>query len=67
MDASEVRVGTVLSQIIDGEEHPIIYLSRKLLPREMRYTVVEKACLAVQWATEVLKYYMLGREFMLVC
>lgn len=65
-DASEVGVGAVLSQIVDGEEHPVMYLSRKLLPREKRYAVVEKECLAVRWAIETLKYYLLGREFTLV-
>lgn len=65
-DASEVGVGAVLSQIIDDEEHPIMYLSRKLLPREQNYAVVEKECLAVRWAIESLKYYLLGREFTLV-
>ena len=30
-DASETGVGAVLSQLHEGEEHPIIYISRKLL------------------------------------
>ena len=65
-DASETGVGAVLSQLQEGEEHPIIYISRKLLPREKKYSTIEKECLAIKWALEVLKYYLLGRHFTLV-
>ncbi|CAM5157677.1 unnamed protein product [Eretmochelys imbricata] len=65
-DASEVGLGAVLSQIVWEEEHPILYLSRKLLPREQKYTVVEKECRAIKWAMETLRYYLLGQRFTLV-
>ncbi|KAG6927905.1 hypothetical protein G0U57_009006, partial [Chelydra serpentina] len=52
--------------MVGDEEHPILYLSQKLLPREQRYTVVKKECLAVKWAMEILRYYLLGRKFTLV-
>ena len=65
-DASETGVGAVLSQLHEGEEHPIIFISRKLLPREQKYSTVEKECLAIKWALETLKYYLLGRHFTLV-
>ncbi|CAM4582851.1 unnamed protein product [Caretta caretta] len=65
-DASEVGLGAVLSQMAGEEEHPILYLSRKLLPREQKYAVVEKECLEVKWAMETLRYYLLGRRFTLV-
>ena len=41
-DASEVGLGAVLSQIHEGEEHPVLYLSRKLLPRERNYATWRK-------------------------
>ncbi|CAM5086574.1 unnamed protein product [Natator depressus] len=53
-DASEVGLGAVLSQMIRDEEHPIFYLSRKLLPREQKYAMVERECLAMKWAMETL-------------
>ncbi|CAM4619121.1 unnamed protein product [Caretta caretta] len=59
-DASEVGLGAVLSQMVGDEVHPILYLSRKLLPREQKYAVVERECLAVKWAMETLRYYLLG-------
>lgn len=44
-DASNAGIGAVLSQVVNDEEHPVMYLNRKLLPREVRYAVVEKECL----------------------
>ena len=35
-DASETGVGAVLAQLRGGEEHPITFISRKLLPREKK-------------------------------
>ena len=65
-DASEVGLGAVLSQVIDNEEHPILYISRKLLKHEKNYATVEKEALAVKWAVHHLKYYLWGREFTLI-
>ncbi|KAK7938780.1 hypothetical protein WMY93_002106 [Mugilogobius chulae] len=63
VDASMVGLGAVLAQGDPGEERPILYLSRKLQPRETRYSTVEKEGLAIKWALESLRYYLLGREF----
>ena len=65
-DASEVGLGAILYQIHDGMEYPVTFVSRKLLPREKNYTTIEKVCLAVKWAIEKLRYYLLGCEFALV-
>lgn len=65
VDASAVGIGAVLAQGEAGEERPIAYLSKKLLPREARYSTVEKEGLAIKWASESLRYYLLGREFLL--
>ena len=62
-DASDVGIGAVLIQGDDGEERPLLYLSRKLEPRETRYSTIEKEGLAIKWALESLRYYLLGREF----
>ena len=66
-DASDRGVGAVLSQLdADGEEHPVSYYSRKLLPREVRYSTVEKECLAIKLSLEAFKVYLLGRRFKIV-
>ncbi|MGH0192201.1 UNVERIFIED_CONTAM: hypothetical protein FKN15_006319 [Acipenser sinensis] len=65
-DASAVGLGAVLSQEKNGEEHPVLFLSRKLLPREIKYAIVEKECMAIKWAVEALRYYLWGRKFTLV-
>lgn len=65
-DASAAGVGAVLSQVRDGEEHPVTYISRKFLPHEKAYSTVEKEALAIKWAVEKLKYYLIGRKFDLV-
>lgn len=62
-DASEVDLGVVLSQEHEGEEHPVLYLNRQLFPCKMRYSIIEKEALAVNWATEALRYYLLGNPF----
>lgn len=65
-DASEVGPGAVLSQVQKGEEHPILYGSRKPLPHEKRYSTLEKECLAITWALETFHYYLMGRIFTLL-
>ena len=39
------------------------FYSRKLLPREERYSVVEKECLAIKLATHAFRVYLLGKPF----
>lgn len=63
VDASDKGIGAVLAQGTLGAEKPVVFLSRKLLPRETRYSTIEKECLAIKWALEALRYYLLGREF----
>lgn len=64
-DASDTGLGAILYNEGDGEKLPIVYLSRKLLPREQNYGVVEKECLAVIWAVQKLNEYLMGREFII--
>ncbi|MGL5905085.1 MAG: Ty3/Gypsy family RNase HI domain-containing protein [Cetobacterium sp.] len=65
VDASDVGLGAVLTQGEPGSERPELFLSRKLFDRERRYSTVEKEGLAIKWAIDSLRYYLLGREFTL--
>ncbi|CAM4614267.1 unnamed protein product [Lepidochelys olivacea] len=63
-DASDTGLGAVLMQEDGkGERHPIVYLSKKFLPREPHYTAIEKECLAMVWALKKLEPYLFGRHF----
>ena len=62
-DASDLGLGAVLSQIQDGEEHPIAFASCKLSPAEKKYSVVEKECLAIVWALKNFHQYLFGVQF----
>lgn len=64
VDASERGVGAVMAQEDkNGDMHPIIFLSRKLLPRERAYATIEKECLAIVWALNKLQPYLMGTKF----
>ena len=60
----ERGVGAVLSQLDDeGKDHLVAYFSRKLLPRETRYSTIEKECLAIKLGIQAFDSYLLGRSF----
>ena len=50
MDASDVAVGAVLQQFIDGHWCPIAYFSKSLKPAETRYSMFDRELLAVYLA-----------------
>ncbi len=45
----------------EGGEHPVAYYSRKLLPREERYSTIEQECLAVKLGVQAFRVYLLGK------
>jgi hypothetical protein len=62
-DASTRAVSAILSQEDDaGDEHPIAYASRKLLPRETRYAIVELELLAILFGVDKFKSYIWGQD-----
>lgn len=65
-DASNQAIGAVLSQEIDGEEHPVAYASRTLFPAEKNYSTTEQEMLALVWSTKYFRCYLLGRPFKVI-
>lgn len=65
-DASNRGVAAVLSQRDDkGEDHPVAFFSRKLLPREVQYSTIEKECLAIKLGVQAFRVYLIGRPFVI--
>ena len=63
-DSSKLGLGAVLSQPQkNGKKHPVAFASRKFLPREKNYSIIEKECLAIVWSLQVFYVYLYGQEF----
>lgn len=56
-NTSDRELGTVLSQAIKGEEHPVLYLIDQLSPDEILYALVEWEALIIKWTIEELRYF----------
>ena len=66
-DTSNYAIGAVLAQKDEkGHERVIAYASRVLSPAETHYTVTEKECLAVIWATKHFHTFLQGSSFSVV-
>ena len=64
-DASFLGLGGYLSQMRDGKEVVIQYVSRTLLPAEKNYTVHKLEILAAVWVIGQFRYYVNGTRFTL--
>ena len=65
-DASGTGLGAVLEQDQDGGSRIIACASRTLSAAERNYSVTERECLGIVWATEHFSYYLLGTEFVII-
>ena len=64
-DASQQGIGAALCQYWGDVAHPIHFASRKLLPREQKYSTIERELLAFVFAISKFKYYLTGVHFIL--
>ena len=46
-----------------GVLHPVKFVSRKLLPREQKYSIIEREGLAIVWSIKKLDRYLAGVRF----
>ena len=58
-DASDYAVGAVLGQRVDGKFRPIYYASKTLNNAQEHYTTTEKELLAVVFAFDKFRSYLL--------
>jgi hypothetical protein len=65
--AQEHIVGAVLTQYADGKEHPVAYMSRRLMDAENRYEFIEKLCLSLYYACSKFRHYILSSSCTVVC
>ncbi|GBN39552.1 hypothetical protein AVEN_158799-1 [Araneus ventricosus] len=56
-------MGVVLShRDAENENHPILYLSKKISDAERKYSATERECAAIIYAIKELKYYLDGQN-----
>ena len=64
-DASDTCIGACLTQVCEGEEKPIYYLSHKLSRTQCRWSVVEKEAFAIHFSLQKLDYYFHGASLVI--
>ena len=62
-DASNVAVGAVLQQLVDGIERPLAFFSRALSDTERRYSTFDRELLSVYLAVRHFRHFLEGRQF----
>jgi hypothetical protein len=64
VDASSIALGVILEQPGEGGiDHPIDFASRKLSSAKRNYTTTEKEGLAMVYALQKFRHYLLGSHF----
>ena len=64
-DAFNKSLGACMMQEYDGVKHPVMYASKKMLPREQNYSVGEIDALAIGLAMNKFHRYLYGQHFSL--
>ncbi|XP_057999317.1 uncharacterized protein LOC131178376 [Hevea brasiliensis] len=57
LSVENMALGAMLAQEVENLERAIYYISKKLLAYEENYSLIEKTCLAVVWATKNSRHY----------
>ena len=59
-DASDLAVGAVLGQRVEGKPYVVYYVSKKLNEAQRNYNTTEKELLAVIYALDKFRSYLIG-------
>jgi hypothetical protein len=65
--AKDAIIGAILTQVIDGKEHVITYLSRCLIDAKTRYSFIKKLCLSLFYVCSKLQHYLLPSTCIVAC
>jgi ribonuclease HI len=65
--AEDAVIGAILTQIMEGKEYIITYLSRHLINAETRYSFIENLCLSLFYACSKLRHYLLSSTCVVAC
>ena len=64
VDASSITLGIILAQPGEGGiDHPISFASKKLSSTKRNYTTIEREGLAMVYALQKFRHYLLGSHF----
>ena len=64
-DASDLAIGAVLGQREGGKPHVVYYASKTLSEAQRNYTTIEKELLAVVYALEKFRAYLVGYDIVI--
>lgn len=64
-DASDIAIGSVLSQQVNDYDLPVAYASRVLNKHERNYSTIEKELLSIVWSVKRFRPYVYGRKFVI--
>jgi hypothetical protein len=67
ISAQERVIGAALTQEDGGKEYVVVYISRRLLDAETRYSLVEKLCLSLYYSCMKFRHYLLMNTCMVIC
>uniref|UniRef100_A0A2N9EB75 Uncharacterized protein n=1 Tax=Fagus sylvatica TaxID=28930 RepID=A0A2N9EB75_FAGSY len=68
LSTTDTAMGALLAQYIEEsrKENAIYYLSKKMTEGETKYSTLEKTCVALVWATQKLRHYLLSFPVLLL-